>query len=60
MMSTFKYSPSSRVKKINPVNWPAQFYSQNHVTTLSALRSTATIKYQHHAWCNDTTLAFII
>jgi hypothetical protein len=47
---------------INPpmahlVNWPAQFYSQNHVTTLSARRSTATIEYQCCAWCNDITLA---
>ena len=58
-MSTFKYSPSSRVKKINVVNWPAQFYSQNHVTTLSPRRSTATIKYQHCAWRN-ITLAFLI
>jgi hypothetical protein len=60
MMSIFKYSPSSRVKKINLVNWPAQFYSQNHVTTLSARRSTATIKYQCRAWRNDITPAFVI
>jgi len=42
------------------VNWTAQFYSQNRVTMLSARRSTATIKYQHPAWCNDITLAFFI
>jgi len=59
-MSTFKYSPSFRVKKINLVNWPAQFYSQNHVTTLPPRRSISAFKHQCHAWHNDITLAFLI